>query len=132
MRKNKKLIVIVSLAIILILTGVIGFIFSPKNIVSQKASASLEYLVYEDEAIKVDEAQVMGILKKYKAQRSLKSFFPYFTDDIKIQMIIDDNGRSKHFLLGEFNIWYEASKSHAYVIKDADKLMEELKLVIEE
>lgn len=114
-----------------IVTGLLIREFAPEGIVENPQNVSLERLLYEGEEITADENRVIEIIKKYDARRSLKNFFPTKTDEMKIQMILEDGKKVKHIILGEPDIWYEAEKRTGYEIQDADKLLGELESLFE-
>ena len=148
--KKKVLYIASTIIFILLFTGFEIKRYEPKPVITEMNNISISQVLYpgikisvhedkenfymttnipiDSSGIILEENDLIDLLSKYKAKRSLSEHFPYQSDGHEIEIDIVENYRPKHILLStSFNVWYESADKGSFDIADAQKLKEQLK-----
>jgi hypothetical protein len=153
LKRKKVLFTVSGMIIVFLILGIVVQMYVPKPVISETKNISIWKIVYygteisvnEDKqdfytipygdhnwsGTSVDENKLIDILSKYNSKKAFQNYFPYESDKIDIEIYIVENHKPKHILLGEFAIWYESGDKGAYNILNGQKLIDELKSIIE-
>lgn len=126
--------IILSIVIVAVFISILVELFRPETVVGDAKNTFISRVYYHDSEIYVDKEdknELIIILKKYDAKRTLHDYFPYDPAEIDIEIDIVENHKPKHILLGEFNVWYESADKGSYTILNAQNLQDEIKSILE-
>jgi len=109
---------------VIVMTGLI-----PKTLVSEKNKISIVRVLYQGTEIPFNETEVLEVLSKYYSKKTIHKMDGYQTDKVVLEIDIVEHNKPKHILLGDFNIWYEATGKSVFQIINGQELLEELKKI---
>lgn len=128
-KRKKVVVIIIGFLLVIIILSIIMFqYYLPKPIITDEENAKITTIFIKggiDENL-IDKNALLDILSKYKSKKTLQNYFPYQYNKIKVEINFMDNDKSKHILLGDFNIWYETGDEGAYEILNAEELKDEV------
>lgn len=128
--KRRKITLIISAAIIVVLIVGSILIFTPRRIVNKSDDIDGLRVTYHYTEIPVNQDDTIEVLSKYNAIATIRNVAPYETAKVDFEIDIIANCKPIHIVLGEFNMWYESGDGYENDILDAEHLKEELKNVL--
>ena len=122
---------------LLFLGGLVVFLLwfnSPKPLIEKNAEVHWISYYNEDITGQVNLENLKNLLCTYKKKRTLKSYFPYRTEDLFIEIGVRDEGGPRHILLGKNCIYYRSGKwiTEVWEIQNGEDLLEKVLSVIGE
>jgi hypothetical protein len=130
LKRRQLLPLIITFVFVVLVLGLCIQAFIPKKVISVRENVTISRVLYHGAEISTDKNELINILNKYNAKRSLQKYFPYQGNDTDIEIDIIDNHKPKHILLGKFNIWYVSGDKGAYDILNAQQLKDELNNIL--
>lgn len=95
-----------------------------------KKSAEVHWISYYNENIteQVNLEDLKNLLCTYKKRRTLKTYFPYRTEDLFIEIGVIDEGEPRHILLGKSCIYYRSGEwiTEVWEIQNGEDLLEKV------
>lgn len=121
---------IITIAFVTLVSVLYLWSFIPKEIINDKEDVTITRVLYHGVEISTDENELINILIKFNAKKTLQNYFPYQTSDIDIEIDMVDNLKAKFIYLGKFNIWCESADSVSYDILNDQQLKDELNNIL--
>ncbi len=90
------------------------------------ADDNATYIEFDDVGYIVDNEVLYQVLDGYESVRTRNDYFPYQSEEIQVEFSLSLKGTSRHFLLGEFCVWYESSDDKIYDIINGSELLDEI------
>ena len=127
---NKKIIVMGSAAIVMIIAAIL-FSSQPKKIVNTKYE--IHRVMYKDNDIteQVDCEKLASIVSNYTCDRLPHTFAPTQTSQVVVELNGNDGGKPLHILLGDINVAYGSANRGGYTIQNSKPLLNEILYVIQ-
>ena len=131
MLRKKLLLVIPFITLVILIMIIVMNGLIPKTIVTEKSRTNIVRVLYQGKEISFDETEVLEVLSDYYSKKTIHKMGGYPTDQVEIEIDLEEDHKPKHILLGEFYLWYESTGKSIFEIINGQELLKELKTLFE-